>query len=116
VARLDQALTLRAQGSAGARSRGEVRLLAALEHARLPEPLVNTPLRGHEVDLHWPERGLALELDGPHHRRARTRTEDAHKEAAWRAGGFEVLRFHEDELRAATDAVAARIGPRAASC
>ena len=69
---------------------------------------MNTPLNGYEVDFHWPDLALAIEIDGPGHRRRRTKHEDANKEAAWRAGGFEVLRFSEDELRAATEAVAAR--------
>jgi very-short-patch-repair endonuclease len=52
---------------------------------------------------------LALELDGPGHDRTRTQREDERKEAAWRADGFEVLRFKETQLRAATHAVAARV-------
>lgn len=116
LARLDDALALRASGSAGARSRGELKLLKLLEQQRLPEPRVNTPLCGYEVDLHWPAMHLAIELDGFGHRRRRTRTEDANKEAAWRAGGFEVLRFGEDDLRAATGAVAARVRPTGSSC
>jgi hypothetical protein len=106
--RLDQAIAMHLDGSAGARSRGELRFLAALERRGLPEPRVNMPLNGYEVDCHWPDFALAIEIDGPHHRRRRTKAEDAKKEAAWRAGGFEVLRFREDELRAATEAVAAR--------
>ena len=95
-------------GSAGARSRNELKFLALVEQRRLPEPVVNTPLSGYEIDFHWPDRAFPIELDGPPHRRTRTKAEDAKKEAAWRAGGFEVLRFREDELRAATEAVAAR--------
>jgi len=72
---------------------------------------VNTDLEGHEVDFQWPSLKLAIELDGVHHARARTKQEDAKKEAAWRAGGFEVLRFRETQLRAATHAVAARFAP-----
>jgi len=106
--RLDQAIAMHLAGSAGARSRVELRFLATLEQRGLPEPLVNTPLYGYEVDCHWPGLSLAIELDGPHHRRRRTKTEDAKKEAAWRAGDFEVLRFRQTELRAATEAVAAR--------
>ncbi|MBE2319665.1 type IV toxin-antitoxin system AbiEi family antitoxin domain-containing protein [Solirubrobacter sp. CPCC 204708] len=107
ITRLDDAIALHERGSAGIRSRGEGRFLNALEQAGLEEPLVNTHLNGYEVDFHWPDLALAIELDGPHHRRTRTRHEDARKEAAWRAGGFEVLRFREGELEAATRAVAA---------
>lgn len=109
ITRLDHALELRASGSAGVRSRGELAFLKAFEAAGFEEPCVNTPLGGHEVDFHWLGAGLAIELDGPGHRRTRTRREDANKEAAWRAGGFEVLRFREDERRAAVDAARARL-------
>jgi len=109
ITRLDDAIAIHLDGSAGARSRGELRFLAALEQRGLPEPRVNTPLNGYEVDCHWLDLSLAIEIDGPHHRRRRTKAEDANKEAAWRAGGFEVLRFRETELRAATEAVAARV-------
>ncbi|RKQ90684.1 uncharacterized protein DUF559 [Solirubrobacter pauli] len=107
--RLEQAIALHEDGSAGTRSRDELRFLIGFEQAGLPEPLVNTDLAGHEVDFHWPTLKLALELDGIGHDRARTQREDERKEAAWRAGGFEVLRFKESQRRAATDAVAARV-------
>lgn len=107
--RLQHAIALHESGSAGTRSKGELRFLIALEKAGLTEPLVNTPLNGHEVDFHWPAHRLAIELDGPHHARERTKREDERKEAVWRAGGFEVLRFKETQLRAATHAVAARV-------
>lgn len=107
--RLEHAIALHESGSAGTRSKDELRFLIAFEKAGLEEPLVNTDLEGHEVDFHWPKLKLALELDGPGHDRARTRREDEREEAAWRAGGFEVLRFREAQLRAATHAVAARV-------
>lgn len=106
--RLELAIELHESGSAGTKSRDELRFLIGFDKAGLPEPLVNVQLAGHEVDFHWPELGLALELDGPGHERARTRREDERKEAAWRADGFEVLRFSATQLRAATHAVAAR--------
>lgn len=109
VKRLEQAIALHEDGSAGTRSKDELGFLIGFERAGLPEPLVNTHFAGHEVDFHWPRLKLAIELDGIGHGRARTQREDERKEAAWRAGGFEVLRFKEPQLRAATDAVAARV-------
>ncbi|MDA0183476.1 type IV toxin-antitoxin system AbiEi family antitoxin domain-containing protein [Solirubrobacter phytolaccae] len=106
--RLEQAIALHESGSAGTKSRDELRFLIGFDRANLPEPKVNTHLAGHEVDFHWPELQLAIELDGPGHDRERTQKEDERKEAAWRADGFEVLRFKETQLRAATHAVAAR--------
>ena len=58
----------------------------------LPEPLVNVKLDGEEADFHWPAHKLVVEIDGPGHERARTQREDARKQAAWRAAGYEVLR------------------------
>jgi very-short-patch-repair endonuclease len=67
---------------------------------------VNTHLNGFEVDFHWPDLELAIELDGPGHERARTQREDAHKERAWRKAGYELLRFG-DPLAAARSLAAA---------
>jgi very-short-patch-repair endonuclease len=88
--RLERALELRDEGSAGLKSRNEATFLSMLKN--LPEPLVNVKLNGEEVDFHWPRAKLAVEVDGPGHERERTRREDARKEAAWRAAGYEVLR------------------------
>ena len=61
---LERALELYAMGSAGTKSRYEDAFLALVE----PEPLVNMQLCGYEVDFHWPERRLAVEIDGNHTR------------------------------------------------
>jgi hypothetical protein len=103
---LQQAITLHESGSAGVRSRDELRFLIASERAGNPEPLVNTALNGIEVDFHWPALQLAIELDGPGHERPRTREEDAYKTRAWREAGYEVLRFSDPW--AATESVACR--------
>jgi hypothetical protein len=103
---LERAIALHESGSAGVRSRGELRFLIANERAGNPEPLVNTQLNGFEVDFHWPQFMLAIELDGPGHERPLTQREDAQKERAWREAGYELLRF-SDPL-AATASVACR--------
>jgi very-short-patch-repair endonuclease len=48
-----------------ARSRFELeaRALRAIERAALPMPRVNERIEGHEVDLHWPQQRLVVELD-----------------------------------------------------
>ena len=61
---LKRALELYAAGSAGTKSRYEDAFLALLE----PEPLVNMQLLGYEVDFHWPEWRLVVEVDGRHTR------------------------------------------------
>lgn len=88
-----KAVQLHLDGSAGTRSKGELKVLIALERAKLPEPLLNTDLNGHEVDFHWPDLNLAIERDGSGHGRTRTQQEDAIKDRAWREAGYEVLRF-----------------------
>ena len=92
---LEQAIAYHLSGSAGFRSRGEASLYQAIEAAGLPLPLVNTKLNGEEVDLHWPELKLAVEVDGTGHARPRTMREDALKTRLWREAGYEVLRTAE---------------------
>jgi very-short-patch-repair endonuclease len=83
--RLERALELHAQGSAGTRSANEDAFLAA----QAVEPLVNVKL---EVDFHWPDDKHVVEVDGSGHRRAATRREDAQRDAALRAAGWTVER------------------------
>ena len=72
------------------------------ERAGNPEPLVNVHLNGYEVDFHWPQLRLALEIDGSGHERKRTQNEDEIKERAWREAGYEVLRDPQLALRTAS--------------
>ena len=60
---LERAIELHHAGSAGTKSAGEDAFLTL----GFPEPLVNTDLHGFEVDFHWPERGLVVEIDGGGH-------------------------------------------------
>ena len=111
--KLEQAIEMHRSGSAGVRSRAELRFLSALERAGLPEPLVNTQLGGFEADCHWPSLSLAVEVDGPGHARARTVEEDRVKELAWRDAGYCVMRFSVDEIGAAVQAVSTASRPSA---
>ena len=92
IAAARKAVALHLDGSAGARSKNELKALIDLERRKLPEPKFNTHLNGYEVDYHWPGLKLAIELDGPGHDRDRTQQEDAIKERAWRAAGYEFIR------------------------
>jgi very-short-patch-repair endonuclease len=53
-------------GGAGptARHHAERRLQQLIRKARLPEPQTNVWVHGFEVDFSWPDRRLAVELDG----------------------------------------------------
>jgi hypothetical protein len=108
VHKLADALDMHLGGGAGVKSRGELRFLKEVERLGLPEPQVNVELNGFEVDFHWPDLMLAVELDGPGHGRARTRHEDARKERAWGSAGYELLRVRDREFTSALRAVRRR--------
>ena len=60
---LERAIELHHAGSAGTKSAGEDAFLTL----GFPEPHVNTDLHGFEVDFHWPEHRLVVEIDGGGH-------------------------------------------------
>lgn len=64
----------------------------------LPDPLANTKVLGIEVDFHWPDLGLVVEIDGPGHAGPTARREDELNERLLRAGGYDVLRFTDTEV------------------
>jgi very-short-patch-repair endonuclease len=109
LAVLDEALALNAAGSAGLKSRNEATFLRLLRAHRLPAPLVNVHLHGHEVDFHWPDLRLVVEMDGPGHARSRTKREDEAKERALEAAGYKILRFTDEDLTTRQEAVIASI-------
>lgn len=93
---LRRALAIRETGSVGVRSRLELRFLRWLRAAGVPEPLVNTRIlvgdEWLEVDLHWPDVRLCVEVDGPGHSRPRTVAEDRRRDALLAAAGWRVVR------------------------
>jgi very-short-patch-repair endonuclease len=93
---LEDALRLRASGSAGSRSRLEKRFRRLVVGAGFPAPRQNVLVNGFEVDAYWP--GLCVEIDGVGHRRARTKVDDGIRDAALRVAGYAVLRFTEDDV------------------
>ena len=92
---LEKALELNVAGSAGTRSDLEDRFLALTSRSGLPEPLVNTQIENLEVDFHWPEQNLIIEVDGPGHTRARTKRDDAQRDTRLQAAGHTVLRISD---------------------
>lgn len=93
---LERAIALYNDGSAGTKSSHEDALLKL--ETGLPEPLVNHQLHGHEVDLHWPQLKLAVEIDGAGHGRPPARHADARKDEDLTAAGYTVLRFTDDQV------------------
>ena len=118
LALLHAALDAHAAGSAGTRSDLEDRFLALVRTAGLPKPLVNvhvpTAERLIEVDFHWPDLKLCVEIDGPGHTRPRTKREDERRDAALRDAGHEVLRVTEGDLTGRPSSVTAVLAARAA--
>jgi very-short-patch-repair endonuclease len=100
---LERALEAHANGSAGTKSDLEDQVLTHIQATNLPAPLVNasvqTPHKLIEVDLFWPDQGLIVEVDGPGHKRPRTRREDAERERFLNAAGYRVARVTGEELK-----------------
>jgi very-short-patch-repair endonuclease len=106
---LNQALELNQAGSAGTRSELEDRFLALTCKSGLPEPLVNTQIEDLEVDFHWPQLSLVVEVDGPGHTRPRTKREDRERDTRLRAAGHTVLRVRDHEIDHWPETVAASL-------
>jgi very-short-patch-repair endonuclease len=77
----------------------EVRMLALIRRASLPEPLVNhaltAPDHGNcEVDFYWPTHRLIVETDSwRFHGTRHAYEQDRARDAALQADGYKVLRF-----------------------
>lgn len=102
-----------AAGATGRRGAGRLRIAVALHHgpgitrseaerrfrgliqaADLPEPRSNVRLHGHEVDFHWPEHRLVVEIDGYRYHSSRPAFErDSAKGAKLVALGLQFMRF-----------------------
>jgi hypothetical protein len=104
---LERAIELHLSGSAGTRSNLEDRFLRLVRGAHLPEPVINTHHHGVEVDFRWGT--LCVEVDGGHHARERTKTDDRIKQAILEANGCTVVRFAQAEIENAPAAVIARL-------
>jgi hypothetical protein len=106
---LDEALGLYFAGSAGLKSGHEKAFLALCAAADIPKPLVNHRVNGHEVDFHWPNLKLIVEVDGLHHRRAPTRRDDARRDADHAAAGWAVTRVEAEDLERRPRVIVSRV-------
>jgi very-short-patch-repair endonuclease len=83
-----------------ARSEGEAALFHLCVDSGLPRPLVNRVIsfgaESFELDLHWPEAHLAVEVDSPFHDTTEARLRDAHRDAVLRSHGWNTLRVRDD--------------------
>ena len=95
-----------------ARTRSELerRALALISDHGLPAPEVNARLLGLEVDLHWPDRRLVVELDGhAFHTTPAEFERDRRRDADLTAAGHRVVRFTWRHLEDEPEWVAARL-------
>jgi Protein of unknown function (DUF559) len=99
---LTEALAAHEAGSAGTKSGNEDRFLALLQANALPPPLVNVHVNNIEVDFHWPNLNLCVEVDGGGHTRPRTQNEDRARDRKLTAAGQRILRIKEQDLRQGT--------------
>lgn len=76
------------------RSGAERRVLELIADAGLPRPAVNTWVAGHEVDLHWPEQRVAVEVDSyAFHHTHQAFERDHERDAALDEADIRVLRI-----------------------
>jgi very-short-patch-repair endonuclease len=107
------AAALRAVLDAGprlTRSEAERRLLTIVRDAALPVPRTNARVAGHEVDAWWPDRRLAVEVDGYAFHGGRARFErDRRRDLALHRAGVRVVRVSWRQLAGEPLAVVAAV-------
>lgn len=92
------------------RSEFEVRMLRLVRRAGLPEPLVNARVADLEIDLLWPEHGLAAEADSLQFHLTRAAMErDRTRDAVLAPLGYRVLRFTDRQVRKRPNEVIAAV-------
>jgi very-short-patch-repair endonuclease len=92
------------------RSEAEDRMVAIVRDADLSPPLVNSHVRGYEVDLCWPEAALVVEIDGYRFHSSRAAFErDRLRDARLQAAGYLVMRVTWRQITREPLAVIARL-------
>ena len=92
------------------RSGNERLLVGLLRRAELTGFETNVEVEGKEVDVYWPEAGLAIEVDSyATHGDEATYEDDHLLDADFEAAGIKLLRFTGRRIRARPEAVLARI-------
>ncbi len=97
--RLLEALDTYIPAMAATKSDLEIAFLLVCRRHGLPIPNVNTIVHGVEVDCHWPQYGLVVELDGGgNHATAAQRNRDQGRDMKLRAHGLTVIRYTNDQV------------------
>jgi very-short-patch-repair endonuclease len=98
--RLATILERETSGITMTRSDGEERMLALMRAARLPAPVVNAKVAGHEVDFYWPDHRFAVEVDGwRFHSGRRAFEDDRRKDQDLRRAGIDTMRTTGRQLK-----------------
>ena len=91
------------------RSEAERQLLTLIRRAGLPLPQTNVKVRGHEVDLYWPDQRLVVEFDGWAYHSTRAAFErDRQRDADLQLAGERVIRVTHRQLAGAPERLVAR--------
>jgi very-short-patch-repair endonuclease len=104
-------LVPRTAGAPGiTRSEAERRLLRLIRAAGLPAPRTNVRVGDYEVDCHWPDARLVVEVDGFAYHASRAAFErDRRRDADLVVAGLRVVRFTWRQLVHEPEAVVARL-------
>lgn len=109
---LVRSLAAEASSSEPTRSELERRFAKLCRDHGLPPPRQNVSLHGFEVDVHWPEHGLVVELDGFEFHRTRAAFDrDRRRDAILTAAGLRVLRLGWREVAEEPGVAVAALSP-----
>jgi very-short-patch-repair endonuclease len=98
------------------RSQAEEKFLAMIREAELPQPEINVPLCGFEVDFYWREFNLVVDVDGYQWHASKSAFErDRRKDALLRRNGLELMRVTWNQMERERLATTARIASELAA-
>lgn len=111
VGRFRTVLQVASDGPAFTRSQAEDLFLDLVCRAGIPTPKVNVRVAGHEVDFYWPDRRLAVEVDGhAFHVSPRSFERDRRRDAELDAAGIRVVRVTWRQLTSEREGMLFRLG------
>jgi very-short-patch-repair endonuclease len=90
------------------RTEAERRFFRLCKSHSLPQPKTNQLLHGYEVDFHWPDHNLVVEIDGAAaHQTRRAFEQDRRRDRALAKNGVQVLRVTWRDLEEGAADIAA---------
>lgn len=99
------------EGPSITRSEAERRCLELFQAAGLPRPHANVPFGPYELDLFWPDHGVAVEIDGRAYHSSRIRFEGDRRKDIWlRSRGIQVIRLTWRQITQEAVASAVQVG------